>query len=150
MVVDCGGGTVDLTTRELLPDNRLGEITESKGACCGGVYVDMAFLKLIAKQLHIPWDDMETIRAKHTSLIKSFFEQVFWPTKYAFTGDESEFMQDDGFEVDIEECFPVLIKYVPEAHIREMENNDWMIDISFQEMKAIFDVAVDPIIRLIG
>ncbi|CAB5355684.1 unnamed protein product [Rhizophagus irregularis] len=28
MVVDCGGGTVDLTTRTLLPDNKLSEITE--------------------------------------------------------------------------------------------------------------------------
>ncbi|CAG8840172.1 35786_t:CDS:2, partial [Gigaspora margarita] len=28
MIVDCGGGTVDFTTRELLENNRLGEITE--------------------------------------------------------------------------------------------------------------------------
>ncbi|CAB5355848.1 unnamed protein product [Rhizophagus irregularis] len=28
MVVDCGGGTVDLTTRTLLPNNKLSEITE--------------------------------------------------------------------------------------------------------------------------
>ncbi|RIA79988.1 hypothetical protein C1645_839501 [Glomus cerebriforme] len=28
MIVDCGGGTVDLTTRKLLEGNQLGEITE--------------------------------------------------------------------------------------------------------------------------
>ena len=36
MVVDCGGGTVDLTTRKLLSRNRLSEITERTGDFCGG------------------------------------------------------------------------------------------------------------------
>ncbi|CAB5380780.1 unnamed protein product [Rhizophagus irregularis] len=35
MIVDCGGGTVDLTTRELLEDKRLSELTERTGDCCG-------------------------------------------------------------------------------------------------------------------
>ncbi|CAB4473682.1 unnamed protein product [Rhizophagus irregularis] len=36
MVVDCGGGTVDLTTRKLLRDNKLSEITERTGAIVRG------------------------------------------------------------------------------------------------------------------
>ncbi|CAB4473679.1 unnamed protein product [Rhizophagus irregularis] len=48
MVVDCGGGTVDLTTRKLLQDNKLSEITERTGDFCGGSYVDREFLKFLS------------------------------------------------------------------------------------------------------
>ncbi|CAG8675854.1 9753_t:CDS:2, partial [Funneliformis mosseae] len=47
LVVDCGGGTVDLTVRELLADNRLAETTERTGDFCGGTYVDDEFLKFL-------------------------------------------------------------------------------------------------------
>ncbi|CAG8607010.1 14530_t:CDS:2, partial [Funneliformis mosseae] len=36
MVVDCGGGTVDLTTRKLLEAEQLSEIIERKSEFCGG------------------------------------------------------------------------------------------------------------------
>ncbi|CAB5341384.1 unnamed protein product [Rhizophagus irregularis] len=49
MVVDCGGGTVDLTTRRLLRDNKLSEITERTGDFCGGSYVDREFLKFLSR-----------------------------------------------------------------------------------------------------
>ncbi|CAB4491817.1 unnamed protein product [Rhizophagus irregularis] len=35
MIVDCGGGTVDLTTRKVLKDRQLGEVTERAGDYCG-------------------------------------------------------------------------------------------------------------------
>ncbi|CAB5380776.1 unnamed protein product [Rhizophagus irregularis] len=46
MIVDCGGGTVDLTTRELLEDERLSEITERSGDYCGSSFIDQAFLEI--------------------------------------------------------------------------------------------------------
>ena len=51
MVVDCGGGTVDLTTRTLLPDNKLSEITERTGDLCGSTYVDKEFIVFLEKKL---------------------------------------------------------------------------------------------------
>ncbi|PKY27236.1 hypothetical protein RhiirB3_442864, partial [Rhizophagus irregularis] len=51
MVVDCGGGTVDLTTRKLLRDNKLSEITERTGGFCGGFYVDREFIKFLSRRL---------------------------------------------------------------------------------------------------
>ncbi|PKY52286.1 hypothetical protein RhiirA4_496179 [Rhizophagus irregularis] len=41
MVVDCGGGTVDLTTRKLLRDNKLSEITERTGGFSESKYLQM-------------------------------------------------------------------------------------------------------------
>src|SRR5436190_15346429 len=51
MVVDCGGGTVDLTTRTLLPDNKLSEITERTGDLCGSTHVDREFIIFLEKKL---------------------------------------------------------------------------------------------------
>jgi len=45
MVVDCGGGTVDLTTRQLLDCDKLSEITERTGDSCGSSFVDQEFIK---------------------------------------------------------------------------------------------------------
>ncbi|CAB5381347.1 unnamed protein product [Rhizophagus irregularis] len=44
MIVDCGGGTVDLTTRKLIDNKRLGEITERIGDFCGSTFIDNEFV----------------------------------------------------------------------------------------------------------
>ncbi|KAG9291259.1 hypothetical protein G9A89_021761, partial [Geosiphon pyriformis] len=51
MIVDCGGGTVDLTTRTLLPGNKLGEITERDGALCGSSFVDREFVRFVGRKV---------------------------------------------------------------------------------------------------
>jgi actin-like ATPase involved in cell morphogenesis len=51
MIVDCGGGTVDLTTRTLLAGGKLGGITERSSDLCGSSYVDREFLKYLGKKL---------------------------------------------------------------------------------------------------
>ncbi|CAG8678103.1 3376_t:CDS:10 [Funneliformis caledonium] len=54
LVVDCGGGTVDLIVRELLADNRLAETTVRTGDFCGGTYVDDEFLKFLERRKKCP------------------------------------------------------------------------------------------------
>lgn len=48
MVVDCGGGTVDVTVHELLKDNRLKELHSASGGDWGGSKVNKAFLNFIS------------------------------------------------------------------------------------------------------
>ena len=47
MIVDCGGGTVDLTIRKLLGNNKLSEITERSGDFCGSTFIDKEFIKFL-------------------------------------------------------------------------------------------------------
>ncbi|PKY19004.1 hypothetical protein RhiirB3_468915, partial [Rhizophagus irregularis] len=49
MIVDCGGGTVDLTTRKVLKDRQLGEVTERAGDYCGSTFIDREFIKVLRK-----------------------------------------------------------------------------------------------------
>ena len=48
ILLDCGGGTVDLIVQKFARDEagafRIGEVGEASGDLCGGTYVDAAFL----------------------------------------------------------------------------------------------------------
>ncbi|XP_019623425.1 PREDICTED: heat shock 70 kDa protein 12A-like [Branchiostoma belcheri] len=46
MVVDCGGGTVDITVHEVRPDNRVKEAYAATGGAWGGTQVDEQFVAL--------------------------------------------------------------------------------------------------------
>ncbi|CAB5180921.1 unnamed protein product [Rhizophagus irregularis] len=144
MVVDCGGGTVDLTTRRLLRDNKLSEITERTGDFCGGSYVDREFLKFLSRKLGE--STMNLLRENNYGQMQYVIQQFCQKLKFHFTGNQNEF---DPYEFDIEEICPVLIQYCNDNIKEEMEENDWVIDINFEDIKSMFDPVVGKIIRLI-
>ncbi|PKY59466.1 hypothetical protein RhiirA4_515350 [Rhizophagus irregularis] len=86
MVVDCGGGTVDLTTRTLLPNNKLSEITE-----------------------HV-------------------FRNI---------------------DLDIERTCPALIEYINKEIRDAIEDDDWLIEIKYEDVLAMFEPVVEKILNLI-
>ncbi|VDI34561.1 Hypothetical predicted protein, partial [Mytilus galloprovincialis] len=49
MVVDLGGGTIDVTVHEKLPNGTLKEVTKASGNGCGGTSVDDAFIQLFVR-----------------------------------------------------------------------------------------------------
>ena len=51
MIVDCGGGTVDLTTCKLIGDKQLSEITECTGDYCGSTFIDKEFAEYLRRKL---------------------------------------------------------------------------------------------------
>ncbi|RIA97902.1 hypothetical protein C1645_210333 [Glomus cerebriforme] len=144
MVVDCGGGTVDLTTRKLLRDNKLSEITERTGDFCGGSYVDREFLKFLSRKLGEP--TINLLRENNYGQMQYMIQHFCQKLKFHFTGNQSDF---DSFEFDIEEICPILKQYCKDDIKEKMEDNDWIIDINFEDLKSMFDPVVGKIIRLI-
>ncbi|MTJ55908.1 Hsp70 family protein [Anabaena sp. UHCC 0253] len=51
MVVDCGGGTVDITVHEVSPHGGLDEVAEGSGGAYGSTYVDKEFREYLAGKL---------------------------------------------------------------------------------------------------
>ncbi|RGB28799.1 hypothetical protein C1646_767346 [Rhizophagus diaphanus] len=51
MIVDCGGGTVDLTIHKLIGNNQLSEVTEGTGDFCGSTFIDDEFINFLCKKL---------------------------------------------------------------------------------------------------
>ncbi|CAG0883187.1 unnamed protein product [Cyprideis torosa] len=50
MIVDCGGGTVDITVHEIVDvKGNLKEIHKASGGACGSIYVDVEFIRLLER-----------------------------------------------------------------------------------------------------
>ncbi|KAF0553314.1 actin-like ATPase domain-containing protein [Gigaspora margarita] len=143
MTVDCGGGTVDLTTRKLLAGGQLGEITERAGDFCGSTFVDQKFLELM--ESIVGKLAMKKLKENNYSelqyLVREFCEQI----KFQFTGDDADFH----YEIDLESTCPVLKKYVTGNKLEALEKDQWEIDIKFDSIKIMFDPIIDRIIRMI-
>jgi hypothetical protein len=96
MIVDCGGGTVDLTTRQLLAGDTLGEITERTGDFCGSSYVDREFIKFLERK--VGKSAIEILRNNHYRQMQYLIQEFCKRVKLPFTGDDDSEIS----EIDIE------------------------------------------------
>ncbi|CAB4438863.1 unnamed protein product [Rhizophagus irregularis] len=118
LVVDCGGGTVDLTIRTLLPDKTLEEETVSWFRSYGSV------LKKIIMEVY-----------------KKLIYKFFCPeVKLPFDGESNEY---EPIELDLEKYCPALIQYITGETKERLENEEWIIDIKFDDVMRMFDPAVN-------
>ncbi|CAJ0759103.1 20599_t:CDS:2, partial [Entrophospora sp. SA101] len=117
MVVDCGGGTVDLTVRKLLSKNKLSEITERSGDLCGSTYVDDEFIVFLENKFG--FGALDEFRRNHYDQYQYLILNFFCPrVKFGFDGNNSSFRTID---LDIEKFCPALMKYVNDDIKEEME-----------------------------
>ncbi|RIB26527.1 hypothetical protein C2G38_2138260 [Gigaspora rosea] len=145
LVVDCGGGTVDLTVRKLLEGGRIAETTERTGDFCGSTYVDDEFLKFL--EVKVGKSAVKILKEKHYDQVNYMVHKFFCPqVKIPFNGKENDFKI---IEFDIEKKCPALIKYINDPEREQLENDEWIIEINFEMVKAFFDPAINKIIRLI-
>ena len=60
MVVDCGGGTVDITVHEMANEaGQLKELFKATGGPFGSITVDEAFKVYLIKGVNISWNTMQ-------------------------------------------------------------------------------------------
>ncbi|CAI2174905.1 19562_t:CDS:2, partial [Funneliformis geosporum] len=145
MVVDCGGGTVDLTTRQLLDDDKLSEITERTKDFCGGSYVDQEFLNFL--RCRVGTSTINLVNDKHYHQLQYVLQEFCRKVKIRFSGDKSEFVPVD---LELDELCPVLEKYCKGEYLNRMEQNDWRVRLNFEDVKAMFDPVVERIMLLIN
>jgi hypothetical protein len=145
LVVDCGGGTVDLTVRRLLSSKKIGEMTERSGDFCGGTYVDDNFLNFIESR--VGKSAMNLLKERNYGQVNYMIQQFCYLVKIPFTGERSDF---ETFDWDIEKKCPALMKYVT-GSIRDQlsEEDEWVIELDFDTIKSFFDPVISKILRLI-
>ncbi|GES81301.1 hypothetical protein GLOIN_2v1762633 [Rhizophagus clarus] len=144
MIVDCGGGTVDLTTRTLLPGMKLSEITERSGDLCGSSYVDREFIRFLGRKLG--YAAMKKLKENNYGQMQYLVQQFCSRVKFSFNGNPNEFATK---ELDIERVCPALMEYVTGHAKEQMEEADWLIELDFLNVKEMFDPVVNKIIELI-
>ncbi|CAG8703407.1 12099_t:CDS:2 [Dentiscutata erythropus] len=145
LLVDCGGGTVDLTTRRLLKGNILGEITERTGGFCGSAYVDKEFIKYI-KNI-VGSSALKLLRENHYSQYQYMIQEFCRLVKTVFTGDLEKFRT---FELDLNEFCPAIKQYIRGTQRDQLEDEEWIIDLDFYAVKSMFDPVINQIVNLIS
>ncbi|CAG8499243.1 18049_t:CDS:2 [Racocetra fulgida] len=145
LIVDCGGGTVDLTTRKLLPNKRLGEVTERTGDYCGSTFVDDEFIKFM--KLKVGESAMNSLETHRYGQFQYMVQEFCRRVKLPFTGNKEDFKI---FDLDIEELCPMLKQYVTGAERERLEKDEWIIELKFEDVKAMFNPVIQKIIRLIS
>ncbi|PKY39942.1 actin-like ATPase domain-containing protein [Rhizophagus irregularis] len=143
MIVDCGGGTVDLTTRKLLEGNQLGEITERAGDFCGSTFIDKEFIKLLRNE--VGESAMDLFSDNHYGQLQYLVQEFCQNVKLPFNGNDPNF----NYEIDLEEAAPALLQCVTGSEKDLIEEKEWMITLDFNTIKSLFDPIVDRIIKMI-
>ncbi|CAJ0751588.1 4023_t:CDS:2 [Entrophospora sp. SA101] len=145
LIVDCGGGTVDLTVRQLLDDHSLEEKTERSGDFCGGVFVDQEFAKFLGQK--VGHHALKSFKENHYGRYQYMIHEFFHKEKHRFDGNESEF---EAIDFDLQDYAPFLIDYITDDLLKSrLEVDEWQITLEFHHMKSFFDPVINRIIRLI-
>ncbi|CAG8467941.1 10339_t:CDS:2 [Ambispora leptoticha] len=145
MVCDCGGGTVDLTTRTLLPENQLGEITERTSDLCGSTFVDNEFILFLGRRLG--HKAMQKFKENHYGHFQYLIHKFFYPdVKEEFTDSVLAF---EPIDFDIQKICPQLINYMDDERRKQLDEDEWIIELQFSDVKSMFDPVVEKIIRLV-
>jgi hypothetical protein len=132
LVVDAGGGTVDLVVHEKQGD-QLRELSKGSGGTCGGSYVDESFLKLLSGRIGPVFDKWAAVYK--TSL---FELKRDWAMKKRSPNG----VDDSAMLIKL----PLTIVDVAQKEGVEVSYKQ---TLSPEDIKAIFDPVVDDIIGLI-
>jgi hypothetical protein len=136
MIVDCGGGTVDLVTHELQEDGTVKEVAVGSGGCCGGTYVDQAYLLYLGEQFPFLGQFKRTKQSHYLKMLAN------WEmTKTNFTGTDRSTIIDfpPGF-------LAVASEHLDVETLADLEDG---FEISAADMRALFDGVVDRILELV-
>ncbi|CAB5203896.1 unnamed protein product [Rhizophagus irregularis] len=144
MIVDCGSGTVELTTQKLLENHKLGEITERSGDYCGGYFVDDEFINFLGRK--VGSSAIDHVRNNHYGQLQYMIQEFCGHVKFPFTGQQEDFIP---FDLDLELLCPAIKQYIKGSELDEMENMEWIIDLNFDDVKAMFDPVIERILQLI-
>lgn len=147
MIVDCGGGTVDVACHELLAKNRISEITESKGGNCGSSFVDKNFKEFLRNKLGEP--TFKLLENEYYNALQYMVQEFCENVKIPFTGKNFK-----PYEIDLEDYFTkypsTLRDIVKEGKEKKLlEESEWMITLQLDDVKEMFDPLITRIVHLI-
>ncbi|CAG8712715.1 27897_t:CDS:2, partial [Racocetra persica] len=145
IILDCGCYKVDFTTFKLknneLNENVLYKTTEFAGGAC----VDKEFLKFLEKK--VGEYAVSSLAKEYNDQFQYMLSEFQRQIKLPFTGIKKDFKV---IKFDFKEVCPMLKQYVTGTSRTKLERVKWIIDIGFDDVKSMFDLVIDKIIKLIG
>ncbi|CAB4375399.1 actin-like ATPase domain-containing protein [Rhizophagus irregularis] len=143
MIVDCGGGTVDLTTRKLLNRKQLGEVTERTGDYCGSTFIDKEFKNYLRRRLGK--ETIDSFEKEQYGQLQFMVQEFCENAKLPFTGDDTNF----NYEMDLEDIPVLLEDYLNDDVKERLEKDENLIKFDYETIKSMFDPIVEKIIKMI-
>ncbi|KAG4293232.1 hypothetical protein FPRO06_12720 [Fusarium proliferatum] len=141
MVCDLGGGTVDITTSEIVrksPSLKLREIAIGAGGKCGGTFVDRNLYKLLAKRFGTAFT---SLGPQHVGPGSQFMDQ--------FEMRKRDFSLDTPSKKSYKLTLPMRSLVVtPEMQKYYDPDFNWVL-LSKDDMKSLFDPVIDVILKLV-
>ncbi|KAJ3046355.1 hypothetical protein HK097_000943 [Rhizophlyctis rosea] len=134
MIVDAGGGTVDLTVHELLNDRKMRECSIGSGDTCGSSIVDEEFYAYLKERLGPNTMNNITNAGKN---LYTYFHNDWIAAKHEFDGTAA---------VDPLKMHLAIYRLLdPSEHSQDLS----AIDIPPADMRQMFDPAVNRTLELI-
>ncbi len=125
-------------------DNTLEEETIRSGGLCGSTFVDQEFLKFLSYV--VGYRALEDFKREHYGSLQKLIYKFFCPeVKLPFNDEEFETI-----ELDLEAHCPALIPYIGGRIRDKLEDEDWVIDLKFEDVKKMFDPSINKIVDLIN
>ncbi len=146
MVVDCGGGTVDITSHEIVPGQGMQEVVPGTGGALGSTYVDRIFIERFLESKLTP----ELLRAYREQEPLDFLETLAdWERiKCHFDPQASAGASCLPFRPRL---YRLLMERFPAIYDELVaQGHDDGIYIETDEMEAIFTPILDGIVEKVG
>ncbi|GBB95722.1 hypothetical protein RclHR1_00260027 [Rhizophagus clarus] len=143
MIVECADNTVEITTRKLLEENQLGEVTERTGDFCGSTFIDKKFIELLERE--VGKSAVDLFSEKYYDQLQYLVQKFRQDVTLLFTGKNPDF----SYEFDLANFTPALLRYATSPEKDLTEEKDWVIELDFNTVKSMFDPIIDRIIGMI-
>ncbi|KAL3145611.1 hypothetical protein ABBQ32_003157 [Trebouxia sp. C0010 RCD-2024] len=143
VVVDAGGGTVDITAHEVLRQDgqlALSELTHSVGVMAGSTNIDEKFQQHV-RDLFGP-EDFDNWMLQHPQMFSKIKHKAWEAAKKNFDGTK-------GIALDIPGRMVTSLPYGVLERLEAQGCVDDEIVVSVELMKAWFDTVIDDIIRAV-
>ncbi|KAF0454154.1 actin-like ATPase domain-containing protein [Gigaspora margarita] len=146
MLVDIGGGTVLAVIYKFIGDSKKCELVEYSSNLCGSTYIDKEFIRYLCENFDL-YDALQQLQIHNYDQIQYLAQEFCKKAKLPFTGDSSTFKP---VNIDLEDCCPAIIKYTTGDVRERMIDAEWVIELNYDDVKAMFDPVIQRIISHIG
>ncbi|KAK3670596.1 hypothetical protein LTR78_009564 [Recurvomyces mirabilis] len=137
LVCDCGGGTVDITTYNIVdvsPRLEFDEICVGVGGKCGSTYIDRNLHRLMQTRFGRAFDEIEMRRKGPGSRFMESWERV----KRSFVEPEDHRVREVG---------PLRMKNVSSSQYYDEDES--MVHLTWRDVQALFTPVVNEILSLV-
>lgn len=144
MVVDCGGGTVDITVHEVVEGRGIKEVAEGTGGAYGSTYVDRSFREYLETKL-----TAEAIGSFHDEEPIDYLEMMADWERIKCDFDPQKSGNVIYFPIR-PKLYKLLVKNYPDILERlanEQDGEDESIHLDRETMKAIFTPTLDGLVK---